>query len=116
MTNVEQRLEQLEASTKHLEKSQKRYRFATIGLTIGLLCLMVADVSIEQNIVCRTLTVVSADGKNIAYLGATDNGNGTVQTYSSSGKDLVRLTTSEDGDGIIEVYNKKGDARRLKGK
>jgi len=87
MTNVEQRLEQLEASTKHLEKSQKRYRFATIGL----LCLMVADVSvvrgwIEQDIVCRTLTVVSADGKNIAYLGATDNGNGTVQTYSSSGK------------------------------
>jgi hypothetical protein len=110
MATFEQRLERL-------EKSQKRYRFATIGL----LCLMVAGVSMGQMkttiigdtkdlgfIVCAGLSVVNIEtGKPLITLGGTDSG-GTVTTYSSSGEGLLELGGTDSG-GAIYIYNKMGE-------
>jgi len=101
MATFEQRLERL-------EKSQKRYRFATIGL----LCLMVAGVSMGQmngveDIVCRSLRVVSVDGKTVANMGEFTEGGGFVSTYSPSGKDLVRLGATVKG-GSVTTYSPSG--------
>jgi hypothetical protein len=120
MTTVEQRLERL-------ERSQKRYRVATIGL----LCLVVAGVTMGQtsgpeNIVCRRLTVMqeggkagtvivgnsvgifSTSGNRQLALGSMGDG-GFVTTYSPSGKHhLVALSSTNNG-GFVEVTNKTGE-------
>jgi hypothetical protein len=124
MPTVEQRLERL-------ERSQKRYRFATIGL----LCLMIAGVSMGQtkgveDIVCRSVTVVQDDGFPVVKIKAwdlggqitvmndkllpttiisqTDDGGGLIGIYSSLSKKLVLLGGIEDG-GKINIYNKTGE-------
>jgi transcription elongation GreA/GreB family factor len=103
MTTIEQRLERL-------ERSQKRYRVATMGL----LCLVVAGVTMGQtkgveDIVCRSLKVVSVDGKTIADMGELRDGYGIVSTYSPSGKNLVVLSAGDDG-GFVSTYSPSGKA------
>ena len=126
MATIEQRLEQL-------EKSQKRYRFGMIGL----LCLMIAGVSMGQtsgpeDIVCRSLTVMDAEankmsgvmliagedggavitfspsGKELVALTATVNGEGAVRTFSPSGKELVALSATVSGNGIVRTFSPSG--------
>jgi hypothetical protein len=126
MATVEQRLERL-------EKSQKRYRFATIGL----LCLLVAGVSMGQTssdivdvLRCRKLEVYNSvdtvtvhiwnglrDGGNMVikdkdnlgsiYIGSGIGGGPDIALYDDKRRLSARITT-ENG-GSLDVYNKTGD-------
>jgi len=125
MATFEQRLERL-------EKSQKRYRFATVGL----LCLMVAGVSMGQgngveNIVCRSLMVVKEGGgvgiylrnsntggvisvandkdKETIMIGQNTYGDSLLKTYSRSGKNMVEFGGSDDQGGGVAIKNKTGE-------
>jgi hypothetical protein len=120
MTNVEQRLQQLEASTKHLERSQRRYRLATVGL----LCLVVAGVSMgqmskikisdkygkvtEENgvITCNGLRVLNFNGT----LAANIEGNifgGRMRVYHSADKPGSEIWGTEISTNKIEVTQKE---------
>jgi hypothetical protein len=85
MPTVEQRLERL-------ERSQKRYRFATIGL----LCLVIAGVSMGQakgveGIVCRSLTVTGDDGNVLVKIGRNPFG-GRVTVFNDEGQPTTDIS------------------------
>jgi len=141
MATIEQRLEQLEASTKHLEKSQKRYRFATIGL-LCLLCLGGAGVSMGQTssdivdvLKCRKLEVVGLrTGEPAITLTQNSNGGmmllnsvneenkgfvivamtrsgGLIRTVSAKGKKACDIDIDDESNGYIGVYSDEGKER-----
>jgi hypothetical protein len=105
MATVEQRLEDLEASTASLAKSQKRYRFATIGL----LCLVIAGVSMGQtrgveDIVCRSLRVVQSNGKSAVMIGSSELG-GRIRVHGKNGKVTTSISRSDDGTGHLVNFS-----------
>jgi hypothetical protein len=101
MATVEQRLERL-------EKSQKRYRVATMAL----LCLMVAGVSMGQtngvkDIVCRSLKIVGENNSPAVDIVAWPFG-GRINVYNSVGKLSTSISQTFVDDGLVSVMAKDG--------
>jgi hypothetical protein len=103
---VEQRLEQLEKRNKRL----------TVGLTMMAvaMCAVVTmaakddKISTFDTVAARKVFLLNDADEIIVILGATDGGNGLVQTMSAKGNDLVSLSATGGGYGRISTYQPNG--------
>ena len=105
---IEQRLDQLEKRNKRLT--------VALSMTVVAMCAVVTMAATGDKdgdfgiVTARTIFVMNDAGEIVVSLGASDNGNGLVETRSAKGKDLVDLTSTVDGEGTVMTYQPNGKA------
>jgi hypothetical protein len=105
---IEQRLDQLEKRNKRLT--------VALSMTVVAMCAVVTMAATGDKdgdfgiVTARTIFVMNDAGEIVVSLGASDNGNGLVETRSAKGKDLVDLTSTVDGEGTVTTYQPNGEA------
>ena len=106
MADVEDRLTTMEKRLRH-------HRIFTVGVFVLLLVepfLGAFLPTLSGDIICDSLTVVDEAGNPLVRLAPSNGGTvGTVWTFSSEGKRLALLGTSKDGDGRISTYSSDGE-------
>jgi len=103
---VEQRLDQLEKRNKRLT--------VALTMTVVAMCAVVTMAATGlkdghfDKVVARHIFVTNEAGQIIVALGASDDGNGLIQTLSAKGKMLVALNSTVEGKGTVTTYHPNG--------
>ena len=80
-----------------------------IGLLVGTnLMFLLGAKQQEDLIVTKAIKLINDDGKQIAFLGTGDDGDGLLVTFNSDGKETAFLGTGDDGDGLLVTSNSDG--------
>lgn len=126
-------LHALQRRLEAVEKSSRRWKWATLalGLTLLTLTAVAADKperSTPEVVIARKFVAVNERGEPVAFLGhsknvglvgisdsqghlvfvasANDRGNGIVATYNGEGRKLVALSDTKQGEGQVTTYNR----------
>ncbi len=103
----------LEGRLARLERQNRLYRvlLACLALFVGAIVItgQTAAPSPSQTLRARAVEVTDADGNVVVRLGATEGGQGSIETLNPQGDQLISLAaTTVDGKGVISVSDEKG--------
>ena len=62
-----------------------------------------------------SLEIFSNTGETLIYAGALKSGSGFIfRGYNKTGEGVVQLSADDYGNGVVGAYNRKGKGRTLK--
>jgi len=103
----------LEQRVDQLEQRVNRYRMALAVVVVAVCAVVTMAATAEKNgnfdvLTARSIYVTNDDGEFVVGLGASDGGDGLVQTFGANGKELVRLTATMDDNGAVATFGANG--------